>query len=212
MLENQDIQIGDRANRQSFFDNMKSGTFDTPSVDSTKILDEDKFNDITGATDYGLGDLQTTALTDPYLKPHKIFLSYRNIDDSFIEDFNLVEVGSDDVYFKFAYTQYISPTTQIMVFNIQFGLNTYSFVALVPAVESQPQNTTWRNYVSSVFNEILNGHNMFRIASSNKVEIWDMSAITPDFTPLVDHNNNFVYADDTIKNFATETYKPYVAI
>lgn len=212
MLENQDIQISDRANRQSFFDNMKGGTFDTPSVDNEKILNADKFNDITSATDYGLNDLQTTALTDPYQKPHKIFLSYRNIDDSFIEDFNIVEVGNDDVYFKFAYTQYISPTTQIMVFSIQFGVNTYSFVALVPAVNSQPQSTTWRSFVSSVFNEMLNGHNMFRIASSSRVEIWDINAVTPAFTPLVDSNNNFVYADDTIKNFATETYKPYVEI
>lgn len=47
MLRFQDIDLGDRANRQSFFDNMKGGTFDTPSVDSTKILNASAINTLT---------------------------------------------------------------------------------------------------------------------------------------------------------------------
>lgn len=212
MLENQDIQISDRANRQSFFDNMKGGTFDTPSVDNEKILNADKFNKITSATDYGLDDLQTTALTDPYQKTHKIFVSYRSIDDEFIEDFNIVEAGSDDVYFKFAYNQFNTEKSQIMQFGIHFGLKTYTFITPVPAINFQPQSTTWRSFVSSVFNEMLNGHTMFRISINGEVQVWDMETFSLDFVPLVDSNNNFVYADTAIKNFATETYKPYVAI
>lgn len=203
VLKNQDIQLTDKSVRETFVTQMKDGeysdAFSTLSgVDDEKILNADKMNDITSATDYGLTDLQTTALNDGYIKPHRIFLSYRAIDDDFITDFNIVTTqAGEDVYFRFPYFEY-----NTMAFEVNFGGTNYGFRAI--------QGTTWRSYVSTVFNEMLDGHTMFRISPINRVEIWDMGAITPDFVPLVDSNNNFVYADDGVKNAVTETYAPYV--
>ena len=215
MLKNQDIHTNDLTARNTFVAKMKSADYagaisELSNINGTKILNAAKINDITSGEDYGLDDLQTTALNDGYMKGHRIFLSYRPIDDAFIETYNIVEAeDGKDVYFRFAYNQYISQTSQIMQFKIEFGANEFIFLAPVPAVNYVPQNTTWRSFVSSVFNEILNEHTMFRIAIDNRVEIWDISAITPAFTPLVDSSNNFVYADTAIKNASTEIYKPY---